>query len=306
VGRLTGRVTIVTGAGRGLGREHALLMAKEGAAVVVNDLGSDTFGQGAERSPAESVVAEIKAASGTAVASHHDISDWDQALELVRFAIATFGDLHVVVNNAGILRDRALANMNEGEWDAVIRVHLKGHAAMSRHAVAYWRDRAKSGNRVKASVIHTTSVSGLLGNFGQANYGAAKLGIVALSRIIAMEGAKYGVRSNAVSPSARTRMTAEIPGADVELAPPADPTAFDPFHPGNVSPVIAWLAEENCPANSQIFQVIANRIYVMTMPTIAHRLDADGRWTADRLDRELPSKLVTPLPTDAMFKDLLG
>jgi NAD(P)-dependent dehydrogenase (short-subunit alcohol dehydrogenase family) len=305
VGRLDGRVAIITGAGRGLGREHALLFAKEGAKVVVNDLGADTFGQGSASTPAESVVAEIRAAGGEAVVSGHDISDWAQAEELVRFAVATFGDLHVLVNNAGILRDRALANMNEGEWDAVIRVHLKGHAAPSRHALAYWREQAKGGKAVKASVVHTTSVSGLLGNFGQANYAAAKLGIVALSRIIAMEGAKYGVRSNAISPSARTRMTAEMPGGEQLVAPPADPAAFDVFHPGNVSPVVAWLAEERCPANSQIFQVVGNRVYVMTMPTIAHRLDAPGRWTAEALDRELPPRLVTPLPIDAMFGDLL-
>jgi NAD(P)-dependent dehydrogenase (short-subunit alcohol dehydrogenase family) len=304
VGRLDGRIAIITGAGRGLGREHALLFAKEGAKVVVNDLGSDTFGQGNASAPAEQVVAEIRAAGGTAIASGHDVGDWTQAEALIRLAVEQFGDLHVLVNNAGILRDRVLANMNEGEWDAVIRVHLKGHAATSRHAMAYWRERAKAGHQPKASVIHTTSVSGLLGNFGQANYAAAKLGIVALSRIIAMEGAKYGVRSNAVSPSARTRMTAEMPGAASQLAPPADPNAFDPFHPGNVSPILAWLAEESCPATSQIFQVVANRVYVMTMPTIAHRLDAPGRWTAEALDRELRSKLVTPTPLDAMFADL--
>jgi NAD(P)-dependent dehydrogenase (short-subunit alcohol dehydrogenase family) len=299
-------VLIVTGAGRGLGREHALLAASLGASVVVNDLGGDVFGQGKAASPAEQVVAEIRAAGGTAVASHHDVADWDQAEAMIRLAVEEFGDLHVLVNNAGILRDRALANMNEGEWDAVIRVHLKGHASPTRHALAYWRNQAKENRPVRASVIHTTSISGLAGNFGQANYAAAKLGIVALSRVVALEGAKYGVRSNAVSPSARTRMTLEIPGSAELVQAPAQAEEFDKWHPGNVSPLVAWLAQEACPATSQIFHVMGGQLYVMAIPAVAHLLESDGRWTLEQLDRELPQRLVEPLRAESFFEGLLS
>jgi NAD(P)-dependent dehydrogenase (short-subunit alcohol dehydrogenase family) len=201
----------------------------------------------------------------------------------VRLAAERFGDLHVLVNNAGILRDRTLANMSEAEWDAVIRVHLKGHAATSRHAMAYWRDRAKAGHPTGGSVIHTTSLAGLIGTFGQANYAAAKLGIVALSRVIAAEGAKYNVRSNAVSPSARTRIETSL------KAPPPD--VFDVFDPANVSPLIAWLACADCPATGQVFQVYGNRVEVMAHTEIAIDERTEGRWTLDALDRALAGRL---------------
>ena len=304
MGRLDGRVMIVTGAGRGLGRAHALFAAAQGAAVIVNDLGADLYGQGREATPAEQVVGEIEALGGRAAVSHHDVADWDQAKDLVRFALATFGGLHVLVNNAGILRDRALANMNEGEWDSVIRVHLKGHAAPTRHALAYWRDQAKGGQPVKASVIHTSSISGLAGNFGQANYGAAKLGIVALSRVTALEGAKYGVRSNAVSPSARTRMTLGIPGGAELVAAPKDPRAFDPWDPANVSPLIAWLAQADCPATAQIFHVAGRRLYLMALPAVAHTLASERRWTLEALDGALAGKLVSQLSAEEFFEGL--
>jgi len=304
MGPLDQRVIIVTGAGRGLGRSHALLAAKLGAAVVVNDKGGDLSGQGDEPSPADQVVAEIRAAGGEAVASHHDVADWQQAEAMVRLAVAHFGDLHVLVNNAGILRDRSFANLNEGEWDAVIRVHLKGHAAPTRHALAYWRERAKRGAVPSASIVHTSSISGLAGNFGQANYAAAKLGIVALSRVAALEGAKYGVRSNAVSPSGRTRMTLATPGGEEMLAPPTDAGAFDYWDPANVSPVVCWLARADCPATSQVFHVMGNRLYVMQIPAVAHQLVTTGRWTLDALDRELAGRLVEPLAVESFFEDL--
>jgi len=303
--RLQGRVAIVTGAGRGLGREHALCLAQQGASVVVNDLGVDLSGAGADNTPAQQVVREIVERGGRAIASGHDVADWKQAQESIEFAVKTFGDLHVLVNNAGFLRDRSLANMSESEWDQVIRVHLKGHAAMSRHAVAYWKERAKAGVKVKASLIHTTSVVGFTGNYGQANYCAAKLGIIALSRVIAIEAGKLGVRSNAVSPSARTRMTMNVPGTEQYLDKPKDEKQFDPGDPANVSPLIAWLAEENCPANSQVFQVISNRIMVVSMPTVVHELHGKGRWTLEELDRELPSKLLhTPSPEEFLGLDV--
>jgi NAD(P)-dependent dehydrogenase (short-subunit alcohol dehydrogenase family) len=294
MGRLDGRVAIVTGAGRGLGRAHALLLAAEGASVVVNDLGGDVHGAGQSATPAEEVAAEIRAAGGRAIASGHDVADWEQAAAMIRFAVETFRDLHVLVNNAGILRDRTLANMTADEWDAVIRVHLRGHAAPSRHAVAYWRDRAKAGHAVSASVIHTSSLAGLVGNFGQANYSSAKLAVVALSRVIALEYGRYGVRSNVVSPSARTRLALSTPGAEEHIRLPAA-GVFDRLDPANVSPLIAWLAQAGCPATSQVFHVMGSEIYVLAISSVAHRLETHGRWTLDALDRELPGCLVRPL-----------
>ncbi len=294
MGRLDGRVAIVTGAGRGLGRAHALRLAAEGAAVVVNDLGGDVHGEGQDLTPAQQVAEEIRAQGGQAVVSGHDVADWAQAAQLVQTAVEAFGDLHVLVNNAGILRDRTLANMSEAEWDAVIRVHLKGHAATTRHALAYWRDRSKAGQAVKASIVHTTSIAAFAGSFGQANYSAAKLAIVGLSRVAALEGAKYGVRSNAVSPSARTRIGMETPGADQAFRPPDDSQAFDRLDPANVSPLVAWLAQADCPATAQVFHIYGNRLIVISMPSIVHDLRTNGRWTLEALDRELPRRLLTP------------
>jgi len=276
-------VAIVTGAGRGLGRAHALMLAAEGASVVVNDLGGDLQGQGRDATPAQSVVAEIEALGGQAMVSGHDVADWDDAKAMIEGAVERFGDLHVLVNNAGILRDRLFANMAESDWDAVIRVHLKGHAAPSRHAMAWWRERAKAGHKVQASVVHTTSLAGLVGSFGQANYSAAKLAVVALARVMALEGAKYGVRCNAVSPSARTRIETSL------KPPPAG--QFDTFDPANVSPLIAWLATADCPATGQVFQAYGNRVEVMQPTQIAADVRTEGRWTVAALDRALAGKL---------------
>ena len=282
-GRLSGRVAIVTGGGRGLGRAHALALAAHGARVIVNDLGGDVQGEGRDPTPAQQVVAEIRKAGGEAAVSGHDVSDWGEAEALIGMTVETFGDLHIVVNNAGILRDRTLANLSEAEWDAVIRVHLKGHAATTRHAMAFWRERSKAGREVKASLIHTTSLAGLVGTFGQANYAAAKLGIVALSRVAAVEGAKYGVRSNAISPSARTRI-------ETSLKPPP-PGVFDVFDPANVSPLVVWLASPDCPATGQVFQAYGNRVEVLAPTAIAADLRSEGRWTVEALDRALAGRL---------------
>lgn len=282
-GRLSGRVAVVTGAGRGLGRGYALALASHGAAVLVNDLGSDLHGVGQDGSPAQEVVEEIQTKGGKAAVSGHDVSDWADAERMVRQAIDTFGDLHIVVNNAGILRDRLFANMSEEEWDAVIRVHLKGHAAPSRHAMAYWRERAKAGHPVAASIINTTSLAGLLGNFGQANYASAKLAVVGLARTLALEGAKYGVRANALSPSARTRI-------ETSLQPPP-PGVFDVFDPDNVAPLVCWLALADCPASGQVFQAYGNRVEIIQPSAIALDLRADGRWRLDDLDEALRHKL---------------
>ena len=211
MGALDGRVAIITGAGRGIGREHALLFAAEGAKVVVNDLGGGLDGSPDQATPAEEVVAEITAMGGIAVANHDNVATWDGGERLIQSALDAFGDLHVLVNNAGILRDRVLVNLSEEDWDAVINVHLKGHFVPTRHAATYWREQAKAGKVVKASVINTSSTSGLLGNVGQSNYGAAKSGIASFSLIIAEELGRYGVRVNAIAPAARTRMTESTP-----------------------------------------------------------------------------------------------
>jgi NAD(P)-dependent dehydrogenase (short-subunit alcohol dehydrogenase family) len=280
---LDGRVAIVTGAGRGLGRAYALALAAHGAAVVVNDLGGDLQGNGIDPSPAQEVVAEIEATGGRAVVSGHDVSDWKQAADLVAQAIDTFGALQVLVNNAGILRDRLFANMAEEEWDAVIRVHLKGHAAPARHAMNYWRNEAKAGRGKAGSIVHTTSLAGLVGNFGQANYAAAKLAVVGLSRTLALEGVKYGVRSNAVSPSARTRIETSL------KPPPAG--QFDVFAPENVAPLICWLAMEDCPATGQVFQAYGNRVEVIAPSAIAVDIRTEGCWRVADLSRALAGRL---------------
>jgi NAD(P)-dependent dehydrogenase (short-subunit alcohol dehydrogenase family) len=245
MGSLEGRIALITGAGRGLGREHALLFAAEGAKVVVNDLGSGPDGAGADQGPAHDVVAEIRAAGGEAIASGHDVADWDDAEALVNLAIEHFGDLHVLVNNAGILRDRMIMNMTEQEWDDVIRVHLRGHFLPMRWAARYWRERTKSGEDVKAAVINTSATSGLFSNPGQTNYGAAKTGIATLTEIGQKELGRYGVRCNAIAPAALTRLTEGL----VPRRPTASATDdFDPRDPANVSPFVACGCRERVSA----------------------------------------------------------
>jgi NAD(P)-dependent dehydrogenase (short-subunit alcohol dehydrogenase family) len=233
MGALDGRVAIITGAGRGLGREHALLFAAEGARVVVNDRGGANDGAGSDAGPANDVVAEILAAGGEAIANDDDISAWDGAQRLVNSAIEEFGDLHVLVNNAGILRDRVLVNMSEAEWDDVIRVHLRGHFAPTRWAAAYWREEAKNGRAKPRNIVHTSSTSGLFANPGQSNYGAAKTGIATFSQIIAKELVRYDVKSNTIAPGARTRLTLATPGLEDVMTPKAG--AFDEWDPARVA-----------------------------------------------------------------------
>lgn len=237
-GLCDGRVCIVTGAGRGIGREYALLLAREGAAVVVNDLGGARDGVGSDPGPAQQVVEEIEAAGGRAVANTDDVADFAGAQRLVQMALETYGDLHVVINNAGILRDRMLVNMTEDEWDAVIRVHLKGTFGPSHFAAAYWRDRSKAGDPVDARLINTTSVSGIYGNPGQTNYGAAKAGIAAFSFIASLELQRYGVTVNAIAPAALTRMTEDLGPSDRR-----DPDGV--MSPRWIAPLVCWLASES-------------------------------------------------------------
>lgn len=286
MGALDGRVAIITGAGRGLGREHALLFAAEGAKVVVNDLGGNIDGSGDDRAPAQLVVDEIKAMGGEAVANVDNVADFEGATRLVRTAVDTFGDLHVLVNNAGILRDRVLVNMTEDEWDAVIHVHLKGHFCPTRIAASYWREQSKAGQAVKASIIHTSSTSGLLGNPGQTNYGAAKSGIATFSQICSMELGRYGVRSNAIAPAARTRLTEQTPGLSEVVKAPEDAATFDVWDPANVSPFVAYLATEDCPITGEAFLVQGGVVQRFQPWTLSEKIDKGDRWTVAELAQE--------------------
>ncbi len=244
-----GRIAVVTGAGRGIGREHALMLAHHGAKVVVNDLGGDVDGSGGDLSPAQQVVNEIAEAGGEAVANGDDVADFDGAKRMIDTAILHFGGLDVVINNAGILRDRMLTNMTEAEWDAVIAVHLKGTFAPARHAAAYWRERAKAGESNDARIINTSSVSGIYGNPGQTNYGAAKAGIAAFTIIAAQELHRYGVTVNAVAPAALTRMTENLgmgQGSEEER---------EQMHPRWIAPIVTWLASaESAPVTGRVFE----------------------------------------------------
>jgi NAD(P)-dependent dehydrogenase (short-subunit alcohol dehydrogenase family) len=284
MGALDGRVAIITGAGRGIGREHALLFAREGARVVVNDLGGGTDGSGSDAGPAQQVVDEIREAGGEAVANTDDVADWSGAERLVQSALDEFGALHVLVNNAGILRDRMLANMSEAEFDDVVRVHLKGHFAPLRHAAAYWRDQTKAGTPVAASVINTSSTSGLFGNAGQTNYGAAKTGIATMTIIAQMELDRYGVRCNAIAPSAMTRLIMTVPGADERT--PVRTDEWDPRDPANVSPFVAYLATEDCPIKGRVFWVAGGDVGLFQPFAIVDKIHADHRWTLDELKAE--------------------
>jgi len=287
MGALDGRVAVITGAGRGIGREHALLFAAEGAKVVVNDLGGAPDGSGEDRSSAQVVVDEITAAGGEAVANADDITDWEGGKRLIETAVEAFGNLHVLVNNAGILRDRVLVNMSEDEWDSVIKVHLKGHFVPLRHAAAYWRQQTKDGIEVKASVINTSSTSGLLGNPGQTNYGTAKAGIGALTIIAAEELGRYGIRVNAIAPAARTRLTEQTPGLSEIVQAPSDASVFDSWDPSNVSPLVAYLATQDAPTTGQVYLVQGGLIRRFQPWTMTDTLEKNDRWTVAELQTEM-------------------
>jgi len=286
---LEGRVAVITGAGNGIGREHALLFAREGAQVVVNDLGGNPDGTGADASPAQKVVDEITAAGGEAVANHDDVADFDGAGRLIAQAVETFGRLDVLVNNAGILRDAFLHRMSEEEWDLVVRVHLKGHWATLRHATDHWRARTKAGETVKGSVINTASASGtFLPNAGQANYGAAKAAIAALTLVAAAELPRVGARANAIAPVARTRLTENVPGIVGEMMrKPEDASAFDAFDPRHVSPLVAYLATADCPINGKLYAVQGGAINEASGWSLGDAIQTDGDWTVELVAERL-------------------
>ena len=299
---LEGKVAIVTGAGRGIGREHALALARAGAKVVVNDLGGSLAGEGTDTTPAEQVAEEIRALGSEAVADSENVADYAGAERLVKHAVDELGGLDILVNNAGILRDRMLVNMDEAEWDAVIDVHLKGHFAPTRHAAAYWRERSKAGETVRGRVICTSSPSGVFGNIGQANYGAAKAGIAAFTIIAAQELGRYGVTVNCIAPNARTRMTEQAFG---EMTAPEE--GFDPMDPANMSPVVVALcADEAQEITGQVLFVYGGSVNVLQGWSPGEQFVRDARWDADELLAELRERFPSGAAPTGMMAGMMG
>ena len=280
MGLLDGKVAIVTGAGRGVGRGHALLLAQQGAKVVVNDLGGEWDGSGKDDRPAQQVVDEIKAAGGEAAANFDNVADWSGAEKMVKQAVDTFGDLNILINNAGILRDRMIFNMDEPEWDSVVAVHGKGHFAPTRFACAYWRQKGKeTGETVHGRVIHTTTESGLFGNAGQVNYDFAKAGLISFSLAVSREMQKYGVTSNAIAPRARTRMTEQTFGNI-----PRPEEGFDAWDPDNVAPFVVYLCTEQAAhISGQCFVVTGGEVQLIEQHHVCNSIEKGSRWTVEEL-----------------------
>lgn len=288
MGALDGRIAIITGAGRGLGRAHALLFASEGARVVVNDTGGANDGSevaaddtGDETAPAESVAAEIQAQGGEATANRDDVADWEAAKGLVDSTIEHYGGLDILVNNAGILRDRLLVNMTESEWDDVIRVHLRGHFCPTRHVAEYWRDEHKDGRSKPRHIVNTSSTSGLMSNPGQSNYGAAKSAIATFTQIAAKELARYDVKVNCIAPAARTRLTLATPGLSDIMA--ARDNGFDEWDPANVSPLVAYLSSTTCRFTGETFYSQGAVVQRVRSWEMAESVRNDGTWAVDEL-----------------------
>lgn len=287
MGLLEGKVAIVTGAGHGIGRGEALELARQGAAVVVNDVGGSVHGEGADKRPAEEVAELIRGAGGTASANYDDVADWAGARNMVQQAVAELGKLDIVVNNAGIVRDAMLFSMSEEDFDAVVRVHLKGTFAVTHHAANYWRQESKAGRQPRAAIVNTVSSAGLQGNVGQANYGAAKAGIAALTVISSLELARYGVRANAVAPGGMTRITATL-RKDAEVKEPdqleGEGADYDPMNPANSAPMVAWLAsDEAMHVTGQVFRAVGHRITHYRPWSLGETIEPRGapaRWEA--------------------------
>ena len=293
-GLCEGRIVIVTGAGRGIGRAHALAFARQGARVVVNDLGSENDGSGGSSAPAEEVAQEIRAMGAQAIVNLSDVGDWNQTQALVEQTVDTFGGLDVVVNNAGFVRDRMFVGCAEDEWDAVIRVHLKGHFCTARHAAEYWRNQSKTGQPVDARIINTSSGAGLQGSVGQSAYSAAKGGIASLTLVQAAEMGRYGVTSNAIAPAARTRMTEAV---FADMVAPED-GSFDENAPENISPLVVWLGStESRDVTGRVFEVKGGIIGTSDGWRDGPLVDKGTRWEPDEVGaavHEVLEKSQTP------------
>jgi NAD(P)-dependent dehydrogenase (short-subunit alcohol dehydrogenase family) len=301
VGICDGRVVIVTGAGRGLGRAHALEFARQGARVVVNDVGASLDGTGSTEGasgPAGEVVDAIRAAGGDAIANGDDVSTWAGAAALVQSAVDRWGRLDTVVNNAGIVRDRMIVSMGEDEWDAVMRVHLKGTFAVTRHAVEHWRAQAKAGTPVAARIVNTSSGAGLAGSIGQANYSAAKAGIAAFTLVAAAELARYGVTANAIAPSARTRMTEGV-FVDMMARPES---GFDAMDPANISPLVVWLgSDDSGDVTGRVFDLAGGRITVAQGWMLGPEVDRADRWDPAEIGSAVRTLLAQAAPPQPVY-----
>lgn len=295
---LEGRVAIVTGAGRGIGREEAILLAEHGAAVVVNDVGGGFAGDGSDQTPAQSVVDEIEAAGGKALANYSDVTDFKAVKEMLDQAVDRFGGLDIVVNNAGILRDTMIFNMEESDWDAVMAVHLKGTFNLTHHASVYWRAESKAGNEVSGRIINTSSDAGLLGNVGQANYSAAKAGIAAFTLVIAKELERYGVKANAIAPIARTRLTTDAtPSMAAFMSQEPAEGEFDKLGPQNIAPVAAYLASEECALNGEVLRVAGDLIWLMRGWHSTNKISSNKQiWSLDGLATKVETELLDGAP----------
>ncbi len=294
-GLLEGKVAIITGAGRGIGREEALLLARHGAKVVVNDLGAHFDGTGADTSPAQQVVDEIKQAGGDAVTNGESVTDFKAAKRIVECAVDTFGKLNIVVNNAGILRDRMIFNMAEEDWDSVLAVHLKGTFNMSRHSCEYWREEHKKGNVLNGRIINTSSDAGLLGNVGQSNYGAAKAAVALMAITMDREMSKYGVTCNGIAPVARTRLTTDAtPSTAAMMGAPAGEGEFDVFNPRNIAPLVTWLASDDAgDVHGEVFRVGGGTVWLMQGWHSVGQVKQRATWEPADLGAKLKAQLAT-------------